>query len=316
MVNPGWTNPESPFHKGELAIQAHVGAKERIDQQGRRMIRAYLTDQHRQFFTQLSYVIIGAVDSSGSPWASILTGDPGFLSSPDDHTLRVCVLPAVGDPLAAILASSGGKTDIGVLGIELQSRRRNRLNGVISSVDASSFEIRVSQSFGNCPQYIQARQAYPAKTDPAVAQAVENMVTFSSSAQAIISAADTFFIATAYQAKSAGAASGIDVSHRGGKPDFVQIENNTLTIPDFAGNNHFNTLGNIVLNPRVGLLFIDFDGGDLLHLTGTAEIIWEGPEVENYKGAQRLLRFHLTQGYWIKERLSLRWSDPELSPFL
>ncbi len=88
MANPGWTRTESPFHAGELAIQARLGAKERMDKQGRRVIREYLPEQHRQFFAQLPYLIVGTVDSSGNPWASILVGEPGFLSSPNDRTLR------------------------------------------------------------------------------------------------------------------------------------------------------------------------------------------------------------------------------------
>ncbi|MCU0566468.1 MAG: pyridoxamine 5'-phosphate oxidase family protein [Oculatellaceae cyanobacterium Prado106] len=135
--------------------------------------------------------------------------------------------------------------------------------------------------------------------------------------QTLITQADTFFIATAYQASSAGAASGVDVSHRGGKPGFVRVNGDrTLTIPDFSGNLHFNTFGNLALNPHAGLLFIDFTAGHLLYLTGTAEVIWEGSEILDYAGAERLLRFLLCNGYRVERSLPLRWSDPEFSPFL
>ena len=115
MTIPGWTRSESPFHKGELAIQARMGSLERMDKQGRRIIREYLPEQHRQFYTQLPYVITGTVDESGSLWSSILVGEPGFLSSADEHSLLLKAKPLFGDPLNTTLEKG---IDIGLLGIE------------------------------------------------------------------------------------------------------------------------------------------------------------------------------------------------------
>ncbi len=313
MATPSWTRTESPFHIGELAIQARMGVQERIDMQGRRVVREYLPIQHQHFFAQLSYVIVGTVDAAGSPWASILVGEPGFLSSPNQHTLQVAARPLFGDPLITTLAN---KIDIGLLGIELHTRRRNRLNGVVTATHANGFEVQVQQSFGNCPQYIQARRFELGQYDATTPKPVHEFTGFREVERSAILASDTFFIATAYQDESAGIAKGVDVSHRGGKPGFVRIDNDqTLTVPDFSGNNHFNTFGNLELNPRAGLLFVDFDQGNLLYLTGTAEVIWEGAEILAYEGAERLLRFHLDRGYWV-ESLPLCWSAPEFSPFL
>ncbi len=78
MAIPGRTRTESPFHAGELAIQGRMGTQAKMDRQGRQMIREYLPDQFRQFFPQLPYIIVGTVDATGSPWASILVGKPGF----------------------------------------------------------------------------------------------------------------------------------------------------------------------------------------------------------------------------------------------
>ena len=314
MVILGWTRTESPFHRGELALQGRLGAQERIDRQGRRFIREYLLEQHQQFFAQLPYIIVGTVDELGRPWASILVGEPGFLSSPNDRTLQVAATPLFGDPLAETLTAG---IDIGLLGIELHTRRRNRLNGVVGTVGDGGFEVRVVQSFGNCPQYIQARQFEFVEFEPGTPKPIREITRLSERERDAIAASDTFFIATAYQDESAGAASGVDVSHRGGKPGFVRVDGDgTLTVPDFSGNSHFNTFGNIELNPRAGLLFVDFNSGDLLFLTGTAEVIWEGAEITTYEGAERLMRFWPEQGYWVEGRLPLRWSAPEFSPFL
>lgn len=314
MAIPGWTRTESPFHKGELAIQARMGAQERMDKQGRRVIREYLPEQHRQFYGQLPYVIAGTVDESGNPWASILVGEPGFLSSGDEHTLEVNAKPLFGDPLNTTLADG---IDIGLLGIELHTRRRNRMNGVVSASNSDGFEVQVKQSFGNCPQYIQSRMFELVEFDVTIPKPIHEITAFSEPERSAIAMADTFFIATAYQDESAGLASGVDVSHRGGKPGFVHIDDdNRLTIPDFSGNCHFNTFGNLELNPKAGLLFVDFDKGNLLYLTGTAEVIWQGAEINNYVGAERLLCFYLEKGYRVENSLPLRWSAPEFSPFL
>ncbi|MBW4690446.1 MAG: pyridoxamine 5'-phosphate oxidase family protein [Lyngbya sp. HA4199-MV5] len=313
-MSSGWSQVESPFHAGELAIQARLGVLDRIDRQGRQMIRPYLTQQHRQFFAQLSYVLVGTVDADGNPWASILVGNPGFLSTPDDRTLRVTASPLLGDPLIHTISEG---TQIGLLGIELHTRRRNRLNGIVTTIHSEGFEIQVGQSFGNCPQYIQARQFELEGHLVTTPQPIHSVETIGEPERGMITISDTFFIATAYQAAEAGAASGVDVSHRGGKPGFVRLDDNqTFTVPDFSGNHCFNTFGNLELNPRAGLLFLAFEQGDLLYLTGTAEVIWDGDEINAYEGAERLLRFHLTHGYRVEGSLPLRWSEPEFSPFL
>lgn len=314
MVDPGWSRTESPFHAGELAIQARMGIQERMDRQGRRMIREYLTEQHSKFFAQLAYIIVGTVDKSGAPWASILTEKPGFISTPNDKTLKIKATPLAGDPLANNLTLDA---DIGLLGIELHTRRRNRMNGIVSTIDNDGFAIQVGQSFGNCPKYIQTRMFEVVEPDRNTSQQNSEIEIFGEEEGNFIANADTFFIATAYQDESAGIAKGVDVSHRGGKPGFVKIDDEkTLTIPDFSGNCHFNTIGNIEINPRTGLLFIDFVNGNLLYLTGTAEIIWDKAEIVIYEGAEDLIRFHLEQGYLIKAGLGLRWSEPEFSPLL
>ena len=313
MVNPGWMKKKSPFHEGELKIQTKLGIKDALDRQGRRIIRAYLTKQHQQFFAQLSYIVIATVDQFGYPWASIAVGQPGFISSPNDRTLQVSTKILRGDPLADNLAIG---IDIGILGIELHSRRRNRLNGTVTAIADDFFEVKVSQSFGNCPQYIQARSfAYIAagenKPDG------KEITDFGRSEYNLISSADTFFIATAYQTESADLTTGVDASHRGGKPGFVRLDDQrTLTIPDFSGNRHFNTIGNLEMNPYAGLLFLNFESGDLLYLTGVAEVIWSETEIRTYAGAERLIRFHLHRGYRVNQSLSLSSSAPEFSPFL
>ena len=144
----------SPFHAGERAIQRRSGVRERAERAGRRRILDRLSDEQREFFRRLPLVFAGSLDAVGRPWASVLVGRPGFAASPDPKTLTLRTTPIYGDRLAGNLHE---EAPIGLLGIEYHTRRRNRLNGTISRISEGLIEITVGQAFGNCPQYIQAR---------------------------------------------------------------------------------------------------------------------------------------------------------------
>lgn len=302
----------SPFHAGERELQSRIGVRNLIEAQGRRMIRDFLTDQHREFFPLLSQLVIGAADEQGRPWASLRVGSPGFVHSPNPQTLRVEAPALRGDPLAAALMPGGA---IGILGIDLTTRRRNRANGRIAVSDGAGFTVTVAQSFGNCPQYIQLRAREPAPSvSAALPAAPEAFERFDEIHRTAIQSADTFFIASQAADPRTG---GVDVSHRGGWPGFVRVEGaSTLVFPDFSGNRMFNTLGNLLLDPRAGLVFVDFARGDVLWLTGEAEIIWDGPLVSTVLGAERAIRFQLTAGYHARGVLADRWVLQQYSPTL
>jgi len=307
------------FHTGELIAQQKTGALEKMAAIGPRMIREVMPDQHRQFFTQLPFIVVGSQDQDGQPWASILIGDPGFVSSPSERQLDVRASLPVSDPLHRNLHQGAA---LGLLGIELPTRRRNRANGVVGQISDDGFSIGITQSFGNCPKYIQARKpghidSYGQRADAALIEQSGNVLT--PAMAALIRNADTFFIATAVDAAAnrTSGRHGADVSHRGGKRGFVRVDgDSTLTVPDFVGNYFFNTIGNLLTHPRAGLLFADFSNGDLLYLAVSAEVIWDGPEVASYSGAQRLLRFSVTQARHVQAVLPLHWGDAEMSPFL
>jgi len=305
----------SPFHRGEHEIQERAGVRDKMEQFGRRVIRDHLPDQHRDFYAQLAFLLIGSLDAKDRPWASIIAGEPGFLSTPDSKTLAVGARPLTGDPLNETIVPGG---DVGVLGIEFESRRRNRMNGKIATSVDGGFEIRVDQSFGNCPQYIQKRLFSPApERNGNTKHPVHNATVLGKRERPLIEAADTLFIASQFRETSDDAAHGIDVSHRGGKPGFVRIDGErTISWPDFAGNYHFNTIGNLTLNPKAGHLFIDFDSGDLLYMTGEAEVIWDGEEVKAFVGAERIVRFHIDELIRVEASLPIRWRFEEYSPIL
>lgn len=312
---------DEPFHEGERAMQARAGVRARMEQVGHRVIRDFMPDQHRELFEKLPFLLVGSLDAAQRPWASILVGRPGFIRTPDARTLRIHARPGYGDPLGVNLVSGA---PVGLLGIQLETRRRNRANGTVADIDEDGFVVHVGQSFGNCPKYIQAREPVfvaEASTMAALRPVRAEGPVLSADAVALVRGADTFFIATASHAAHGGQASeGVDVSHRGGKLGFVRVTEEggrtVLTSPDFIGNFFFNTLGNLAVNPRAGLVFIDFGSGGVLSLTGAADVIWDGPELASFEGAQRLLRFRVETGVAIENAVPLRWSVPEPAPQL
>jgi predicted pyridoxine 5'-phosphate oxidase superfamily flavin-nucleotide-binding protein len=290
----------SPFHADELTAQRLAGGGS-----GGAGIRDYMTDQHRLFFEALPYVAVAAVDAQGWPMATLLTGAPGFIQAPDDETLRIALPTQPGDPTVDAFVTG---QDVGVLGLDLATRRRNRANGRLAALDGPAMIVAVHQSFGNCPQYIQRRTVAPVARTPGPA---EPLSTLDSAAAALIRQADTFFVASHARA-GAGARGGADISHRGGQPGFVRIDGDGLTIPDFRGNRYFNTLGNLLGDPRAALLFLDFEQGDLLQLQGDVTIDWTGDP--GFAGAERLWRFHVQRGWRRRAAVPLRWSFVDQAP--
>jgi predicted pyridoxine 5'-phosphate oxidase superfamily flavin-nucleotide-binding protein len=290
-----------PFHRDELAAQALAGQSARGAP-----IRPFMPDQHRTFFSLLPYLFLATADDHGWPVASVLAGAPGFVRSPDPVTLRIDGIPGADDPAAPGLATG---REVGLLGLDLTNRRRNRANGQLAEVDDVGLTVRVNQSFGNCAQYIQTRRPTAVVR---TLQPVEAFDGLDDGARAAVTAADTFFVASRSKPE-VGSGGGLDMSHRGGRPGFVGVHGNTLAIPDFRGNRFFNTLGNLLGDPRAGLLFVDFASGDLLQLQGRAEIDWStgnaGPD-----GAERLWRVRVERGWRRRGAFPFAWTFGDYAP--
>lgn len=286
-MTPESFDPDKIFHEGEIAVQERDGARDAVKRFGDRMVRPFMPDQHREFFEMLPFIVIGLLDDGGRPWITLATGKPGFMRSPDEHTLKIGSIPL----LAGELGCAPGTGDkIGLLGIELPTRRRNRMNGYITETRADGMTVHVDQSFGACPKYIQTREVRwrgGAVTGPAPTVRSHSI---SSEARRIIERVDTFFISSRTTEVDDDPRSGVDASHRGGRPGFVRvIDDHVVAFPDFVGNRIFNTLGNIQADGRVGMIFTDFETGDAVFLTGSAEIIWDEERVGKFAGAQRLI---------------------------
>jgi len=259
-----------------------------------------------EFYAKLPFVVLGSVDPKGDAWATFLEGMQRFMFSPTRTTVEIAASPDVTDP------ASAGMTDgsaLGLLGIEMHTRRRNRMNGLLHT-SGKGFIVEVDQSFGNCPRYIQLRDfAFEREPAKAFTGTVEEMSGLDSAARAAVEAADAFFVASYVDREDRRQ---VDVSHRGGRAGFVRVaEDGTLTVPDFGGNLFFATLGNILQNGKAGLLFVDFTTGDMLQMTGDAEVLLESPEITAFQGAERLWTFHARRIVRRRGALALRWTFTE-----
>jgi predicted pyridoxine 5'-phosphate oxidase superfamily flavin-nucleotide-binding protein len=257
-------------------------------------------------------IVLGGDDHSGRIWASVLFGPPDFLFSSDATELRIDLARSSfrhADPLWDGLQR---RAIAGALIIDLESRRRLRVNGIVAERDDVRLSLAVTESYANCPKYIQRRLLHVGQDAPAfVTESVEEGSELGPAGRAAIEAADTLFVASRHRGH------GADVSHRGGYPGFVQVlDGRTLRVPDYRGNSLFNTLGNFAVDPAAGLLFLGFETGLNLHLTGRAELLWDskqpGPETG---GTGRYWEFRIERWRSIPVDPRLGWTFLDSSPF-
>ncbi|MEU6793661.1 pyridoxamine 5'-phosphate oxidase family protein [Nonomuraea wenchangensis] len=290
------------FHRGEHAVQRRAGLT--VDGWGSAGVGTTIPQVAADFLGQQRLLVIAAADETGAAWAGALTGPPGFVTAPDDRTIVADRLPGAGDPLAGLF---GTERPVGMLAIEPATRRRMRVNGRAHD-DGGRLVIRTEQVYANCPKYIQTR----AYVDDAPSAGRTALVTdaLTSGHRRWIAEADTFFIATY------AAGLGADASHRGGNPGFVTVTGDRrLTWPDYVGNGMYMTLGNLELEPRCGLLFLDWENGHTLHLTGRARVDWDPDRAAAVPGAQRLIDFDVEKAVHIAGDVPQRWSFGKYSRF-
>jgi uncharacterized protein len=270
-----------PFHPGELGVQERAGVRERAQRLGG-SIRREIPPPAEEFLERRSWIVLATADAELRPWASLLVGPPGFAQVTGPREVRLQGTPAPGDPVSASLRAGGFA---GLLAIDLGARRRMRVNGTLTHADGAVY-LRADQVYSNCPKYIHPRAESLGDMAPAAAA---RAVTLAPHQQAWIGQADTFFIATINPGE------GADASHRGGPPGFVEVEGDRLRWPDYAGNMMYNTLGNIAAYPRAGLLFVDFERGGRLMLTGRARIDWDPASAARVAGAQRMVELDVDE---------------------
>ena len=300
----------SLYHEGELLVQQRTG-EELQAKRNAGVISDRIIPGAIPFIAQQSMVVLGSVDADRNVWASALFGRPGFVSAAHDRAVDFDLSQAGYDEHDPLWANIAGDPRIGMLAIELATRRRLRVNGNLTRVNDEKLRLDVIEAYPNCPKYIQRRHITQLSGESRDGIEPRSGGILSAPQRTYIGAADTFFVASAHPER------GVDVSHRGGNPGFVQIlDERTIRVPDYAGNSMFNTLGNFVANPRAGLLFIDFDANRTLQLVGTAEIRWELDESSDRTGGTRRY-WDFTVERWLERPLPyhIEWELLDYSPF-
>ncbi|GII60883.1 oxidoreductase [Sphaerisporangium krabiense] len=290
------------LHHGEQAVQRRAGVT--AAGLGSAGVGATIPPVAAEFLGAQRLAVIAAPDETGAVWAGALTGPPGFITAPDERTVLADRLPGPGDPLAGRFDT---ERQVGMIVIEPATRRRMRVNGRAHR-HGDALVVRTDQVYANCPKYIQTRT--PAEDAPAPDRTAAVTGDLTDAQRRWIAAADTFFVGTY------AAGLGADASHRGGNPGFVTVTGRArLTWPDYAGNSMYMTLGNLEVDPRCGLLFLDWDNGRTLQLTGRARVDWDPERAAAVPGAQRLVDFDVDKAVEIAGGVPQRWSFGGYSRF-
>jgi predicted pyridoxine 5'-phosphate oxidase superfamily flavin-nucleotide-binding protein len=267
---------EGPYHAGEIEVQRRAGVREEAERVGR-IVSPTLTAAAARMMAVQRLAVAASLDETSRVWASLLTGPAGFLRPVDERLMLIESHPRPTDPLARNLEA---RSELGLLSIDLATRRRLRFNGRAFHDRERGIFLAVEQVYGNCQKYIQSRRL---ELESGVLDAgpPERSSELNERQRAFVAAADTLFIASHHPD------GGPDASHRGGAPGFVRpIDGRTVAFGDYPGNNMYNTLGNLAAQPRAGLLLNDFDTGATLQLTGRARLEWDPGIVASFRGAQ------------------------------
>ncbi|EPS41159.1 hypothetical protein H072_4998 [Dactylellina haptotyla CBS 200.50] len=315
------------WHSGERNMQRLVGVN-----QGRNPTNWNLSPRAAQVISSSSLIAVGTTSSSGEPWASLLTGMPGFMQYVSKDTVAAQTVVPIGDPIYGSFGDEGwgedvdegdskGEGMIAGLAIDLEHRLRQKFYGksrrgmrkVEMGMSLITFVISIEQSMGNCPKYINTRRLEPVPaTVPAnLTDKHEVPTSLPQEALDLIARSDMFFVASrnGYQ--------DMDVNHRGGPPGFVRVlpsapeAPTTMIWPEYSGNRLYQTLGNLQITPLAGLTFPDYNTGDMLYLTGKTEIL-VGEDAEKEMNRCKLaVKFTVTSARYSKGSLGLRLADPE-----
>ncbi|KAF5669012.1 FAD-binding protein [Fusarium heterosporum] len=318
----------SEWHEGELAMQQQL----KVPKRGNPTFPG-LAAHYGVRVMQSPLVALGTLDSEGRPWTTIWGGEPGFARPMAEGVLAFNssvdtrhdpVFRALWDGISdegvqqgAINRPNGGDgKGMAGLSIDLETRDRVKLVGKMiagATVDEGKtvqMAMAVTESLGNCPKYLNKKNIIPNTMKP---ELVSDKLPLPQEALDLIAAADMFFLSSTNGLT-------MDTNHRGGSPGFIRVINNQgngleLIYPEFSGNRLYQTLGNVKVNPLVGLIIPDYNSADALYLTGSASIL-AGEEASAHLARTKLaVKISISAAKFVKSGLPFRGSKGEYSPY-
>ena len=323
-----------PWHEGEEKMHRLTKVEKQQNPNS-----PYLTPGAAQMLQRAPLLALGTVDEKGRPWATLWGGETPLAQPMAQSIIGIrTMVDSRNDPVVDLLY--GGRADgevikeqgagrmVSGLTIDLEKRRRVKLYGrmvagalgnIDSDNDAESstsvgqvqLVIKIEQSMGNCPKYLNCKRIYPVLPEPRL---TSDTTTLPQEALDLIAKADTLFISSCDHDKD------MDMNIRGGPPGFVRVQSNDdsstiLVWPEYSGNNLYQTLGNLQTSPKAGLVFPDFETGDVLYVTGDTEILL-GKEANAVLPRSRLaVRLTLTGARFVQKGLPFRGESLERSPY-
>lgn len=270
------------FHSAELSVQARAGVRVQAERLSTMAGSGQLRTATADFVAASQFAVLTARDTAGRLWISPLVGRPGFLAASTPSTLTIEGSFPDTDPLRGMAAGQ----PVGLVVIDFAIRRRLRINGVMTRTAPTALAIEIDQAYGNCPKYIRPRHIrHPGNSAEPDSGPIFSGTAMRDDDRRLVERADTFFLGTTHPT------AGNDASHRGGPTGFVRTHRDRLWWPDYPGNNLFNTLGNLTVDPAAALLFVDFQTGTTLHLSGKASVVWDDEQPDDEHRTRRGVSF-------------------------
>lgn len=283
-------------------------------------------------------VAIGTLDQNGWPWTTLWGGEQG-LARPLGGGIVGIKTAVTGrhDPVVEelvgkeatgeVVREQGEGRMVSGLTIDLETRKRVKMYGrmvagaLLSREDESTdrketvaevqLVVKIQQSLGNCPKYLNSKKITPAMSKP---ELIDDQPFFSQRALDLLAKADMIFLSSSHNSVD------MDTNHRGGPPGFVRVASNeesgaVICWPEYSGNRLYQTLGNLQINPVCGICVPDFETGDMLYLTGRTEIL-VGKDANAYLPRSNLaVKLTISDSRFVTQALPFRGETGQRSPY-
>jgi NAD(P)H-flavin reductase len=325
---------ELTFHEGEKRMMHAMGAPihENPSSPG-------ITPQLAFHLANAPLMAVGTVDRQGAPWTTLWGGEQGLARALGGGVAGIrTVVAQQHDPVVetlvgqntsgSVVREQGTGRMVSGLTIDLSTRKRVKMFGrmIAGALGVKEKEeparggateaeiqlvLKIEESLGNCPKYLNRKQITPAKPTPVL---VSDSPLLSSHAVALLAKADCFFVSSVQHDQS------MDTNYRGGPPGFMRIVSNVgdgavLCWPEYSGNRLYQTLGNISLCPAVGICVPDFETGDMLYCTGSAEVLVGKDAAALLPRSNLCVRLTVSAARFVQEALAFRGVAGEASPY-
>lgn len=314
-----------PWHSGERKMHDLMNVSDQLNPttQG-------LSFSAGHFVHQAPLVAIGIIDEWGKPWTTVLGGEPGIARPVGDSLIVIDTpAPSKDDPVLQFLLGStpanqvaqfhGEKPIMAGLAIDLESRMRVKLHGKVRAgqiycegqIRRAQLVLEIEANLPNCPKYLNEKVIIPHRSDPKM---LSNSPKLPPQGVDLLQKADLFFIS------SSNSDIDMDTNHRGGPPGFVRLLSNSprgavLIYPEYSGNCLYQTLGNLQTTPFAGLTIPDFDTGDVLYLTGEAQVLTGQSAAEILPHSKVAVKITVLSSRFVLHGLPFVGKPGEFSPY-